>query len=235
MLLGDGRETSGLKSLLARPESATAQNPPTGVVCSAGVQGACCCLVSLIQLPVTAIGTLKVALRSRTVLVDPDLCIYDEAVICRSTTVILTSSCYDEAVICRSKQICPAADRLARLLNDARCYTGPTSARGCFNDARCYTGPTSARGCFNDARCYTTRRPAACTRDSLNTQRAATERRAGRAWPRSRRSARPPPRPRADGAATAATCPSIGRRRGMASAARGRRWSRGPRRRTSRR
>ena len=36
-----------------------AQNPPTGVVCSAGVVEACCCLVSLIQLPVTAIGTLK--------------------------------------------------------------------------------------------------------------------------------------------------------------------------------
>ena len=47
-----------------------AQNPPTGVVCSAGVVEACCCLVSLIQLPATAIGTLKVALRSRTV--DPD-------------------------------------------------------------------------------------------------------------------------------------------------------------------
>ena len=45
-----------------------AQNPPTGVVCSAGVEEACCCLVSLIQLPVTAIGTLKVALRSRTAL-----------------------------------------------------------------------------------------------------------------------------------------------------------------------
>ena len=46
------------------------QNPPTGVVCSAGVEEACCCLVSLIQLPVTAIGTVKVALRSRTV--DPN-------------------------------------------------------------------------------------------------------------------------------------------------------------------
>ena len=44
-----------------------AQNPPTGAVCSAGVVEACCCLVSLIQLPVTAIGTLKVALKSRTV------------------------------------------------------------------------------------------------------------------------------------------------------------------------
>ena len=41
-----------------------AQNPPTGVVCSAGVVEACCCLVSLIKLPVTAIVTLKVALRS---------------------------------------------------------------------------------------------------------------------------------------------------------------------------
>ena len=40
---------------------------PTGVVCSAGMGAACCCLVSLIQLPVTAIGTLKVALRSRTI------------------------------------------------------------------------------------------------------------------------------------------------------------------------
>ena len=47
--------------LVARPESAMAQNPPSGVVCSAGVGDACCCLVSLIQLPVTAIGTLKVA------------------------------------------------------------------------------------------------------------------------------------------------------------------------------
>ena len=53
-----------LKSLLARPESATAQNHPTGGVCSAGVEDTCCCLVSLIQLPVTAIGTLKVALKS---------------------------------------------------------------------------------------------------------------------------------------------------------------------------
>ena len=44
-----------------------AQNPPTGVVCSAGVVEACCCLVSPIQLPVTSIGTLKVALKSRTV------------------------------------------------------------------------------------------------------------------------------------------------------------------------
>ena len=44
-----------------------AQNPPAGVVCSAGVVEAYCCLVSLIQLPVTAIGTLKVALKSRTV------------------------------------------------------------------------------------------------------------------------------------------------------------------------
>ena len=44
-----------------------AQNPPTGVVCSAGVVEACCCLVSLIQFPVTAIGTLKLALKSRTV------------------------------------------------------------------------------------------------------------------------------------------------------------------------
>ena len=44
-----------------------AQNLPTGVVCSAGVVEACCCLVSLIQLPVTAIGTLKVALKSRSV------------------------------------------------------------------------------------------------------------------------------------------------------------------------
>ena len=69
MLLGDGRETSGLKSLLARPESATAQNPPTGVVCSAGVEDACDCLVPLIRLPVTAIGTLT-------------LCIHNEAVIC---------------------------------------------------------------------------------------------------------------------------------------------------------
>ena len=43
-----------------------AQNPPTGVVCSAGAVEACCGLVSLIQLPVTAIGTLKVALKSRT-------------------------------------------------------------------------------------------------------------------------------------------------------------------------
>ena len=46
------------------------QNPPAGVVCSAGVVEACCCLVSLVQLPVTAIGTLKVALKSRTV--DPN-------------------------------------------------------------------------------------------------------------------------------------------------------------------
>ena len=46
-----------------------AQNPPTGVVCPAGMEEACCCLVSPILLPVTAIGTctLKVALRSRTV------------------------------------------------------------------------------------------------------------------------------------------------------------------------
>ena len=47
LLPGDGRETSGLKSLLARPEGAMAQNPPSGVVCSAGVVDACCCLVSL--------------------------------------------------------------------------------------------------------------------------------------------------------------------------------------------
>ena len=45
----------------------SALHPPIGVVCSAGMEEACCCLVSLIQLPVTAIGTLKVALRSRTV------------------------------------------------------------------------------------------------------------------------------------------------------------------------
>ena len=48
--------------LRVRPESAMAKDPPTGVVCPAGVVEACCCLVSLIQLPVTAIGTMKVAL-----------------------------------------------------------------------------------------------------------------------------------------------------------------------------
>ena len=47
-----------------------AQNPPTGVVCSAGVEEACCCLVSVIHLPVTAIVAQKVALRSGAV--DPD-------------------------------------------------------------------------------------------------------------------------------------------------------------------
>ena len=51
-----------------------AQNPPTGVVCSASMGEACCCLVSLIQLPVTAIvRTLtegRTEDRSRTVDLD---------------------------------------------------------------------------------------------------------------------------------------------------------------------
>ena len=64
LLLGGGRETSGLKSLLARPECAMAQNPPSGVVCPAGVEDACSCLVSLIQLPSYGDRTVKVALRS---------------------------------------------------------------------------------------------------------------------------------------------------------------------------